>query len=60
MNHTRDLYRGYYWACRPWRKDKTASFDDTGFIRQKAEDDFVQLDYSTGLPMQSAERRREG
>lgn len=60
MNETRDLYRGYYWACRPWRPEKTPSFDDTGYIRDKKEDGFVRLDYSTGLPVQQTERKRKG
>lgn len=58
MNVTRDVYRGYYWATRPWRKDKHASFDNDGYTRQQVEEDFVQLDYSTGLPMQGATRKK--
>lgn len=58
MNDTRDLYRGYYWHCRPWRKDITPSFNHTGFTRQLEEEDFCQLDYNTGLPMQGSVRKK--
>lgn len=58
MNVTRDLYRGYYWHCRPWRTDVKPSFNHTGYTRQLEEEDFVQLDYSTGLPMQSSTRKK--
>ena len=33
MNRTRDLYRGYQWACRSWRKDKTPSWANDGYTR---------------------------
>ena len=58
MNTTRDVYRGYYWHCRPWRTDVKPSFSHTGYTRQLKEDNFVQLDYSTGLPMKSASRKK--
>ena len=58
MNTTRDVYRGYYWATRPYRKDKVASFRNDGYTRQLQEEDFVQLDYSTGLPMKSHTRKK--
>lgn len=59
MNETRDVYRGYYWATRPWRKEKKASFKGDGFTRQLVEEDFTQLDYSTGLPMESGTRKKK-
>ena len=58
MNRTRDVNRGYYWAMRPWRNDKKATFDDAGFTRQLEEEDFVQLDYATGLPMEGSTRKK--
>ena len=60
MNSTRDPFRGYYWERRPWRKDaRAASWDYTGFTRQ-SEDDYRprQLDYATGLEMESAIRMK--
>lgn len=58
MNVTRDVYRGYYWACRPWRKGKKASWKNDGFTRQLVEEDFVQLDYNTGMPMKGDTRKQ--
>ena len=61
MNETRDPFRGYYWECRPWRKDASpATWDYTLMTRQREEDVYEerQLDYSTGLPMEEATRRK--
>ena len=58
MNITRDVYRGYYWHCRPWRTDVKPSFSHTGYTRQLVQDNFVQLDYATGLPMKSSIRKK--
>ena len=60
MNRTRDPFRGYQWACRPWRRDKTPSWDVDGFTRQRDNDpgEPRQLDYSTGLPMTEASRKK--
>lgn len=58
MDETRDVYRGYYWLCRPWRKGVKASFDNSGMTRQLQEDDFTQLDYNTGMPMKSSTRKK--
>lgn len=58
MNETRDVFRGYHWHCRPWRPDVKPSFRHTGYTRQLEEEDFTQLDYSTGLPMQGATRKK--
>jgi hypothetical protein len=60
MNRTRDPFRGYQWICRPWREDKTPSWDVDGFTRQRESDpgEYRQLDYSTGLPMEEATRKK--
>lgn len=60
MYRTRDPFRGYYWARRPWRTDAPdASWDDRLMTRQRVESECFekhQLDYSTGLPIQEAVR----
>ena len=60
MNTTRDPFRGYAWARRPWRQDaRPASWDDCGMTRQREEDEVFekrQLDYATGLAMEKAVR----
>ena len=58
MNRTRDCFRGYQWACRPWREDKHAEWENDGFTRQRENEEYEprQLDYDTGLPMESAVR----
>lgn len=58
MNQTRDLYRGYQWAVRSWRKDKQPSWENSGYTRQRENEEYEprQLDYDTGLPMQDAVR----
>ena len=60
MNDTRDLYRGYQWAARPWRRDKQPAWENDGFTRQRENEQGEprQLDYDTGLPMESAVRRK--
>lgn len=61
MNETRDLYRGYYWERRPWRKDaRPATWAHTGYTRQREEEpgEKRQLDYDTGLPMAQATRKK--
>ncbi len=62
MNRTRDPFRGYQWACRPWRTDRTPSWDVDGFTRQRENDpgEYRQLDYCTGLPMEAATRKKRG
>lgn len=60
MNRTRDPFRGYYWHRRPWRKDAPeATWSYTGYTRQ-SENDYEerQLDYATGLTMETASRRK--
>lgn len=58
MNDTRDLYRGYQWACRPWRSDKTPCWENDGYTRQRENEEYEprQLDYDTGMPMIQATR----
>ncbi|MEG0896842.1 MAG: sulfatase-like hydrolase/transferase [Ruthenibacterium sp.] len=60
MNDTRDLYRGYQWAVRPWRTDKAAAWENDGYTRQRENEEYEprQLDYDTGLPMQAAVRSK--
>ena len=60
MNRTRDPFRGYYWHRRPWRKDApAATWEYTGYTRQ-SENDYEerQLDYATGLTMETATRKK--
>lgn len=61
MNETRDLYRGYQWKIRPWRKDYIATWDNEGYTRQRENEEYEprQLDYDTGLPMVNAVRKKE-
>ena len=60
MNDTRDLYRGYQWSCRPWRKDKHPLWANDGYTRQRLNEEYEprQLDYDTGLPMAEAVRKK--
>lgn len=62
MNDTRDLYRGYQWACRPWRPEKEPDWENDGYTRQRENEEYEprQLDYTTGLPMKEAVRRKMG
>lgn len=61
MNRTRDLYRGYQWAARSWRKDKKPVWENDGYTRQpeNEENEPRQLDYNTGLPMKDAVRKKK-
>lgn len=58
MDETRDLYRGYQWACRPWRPEKKATWANSGYTRQRENEEYEprQRDYDTGLPMKEAVR----
>ncbi len=62
MYRTRDPFRGYYWANRPWRKDApTPTWEDRGYTRQREESERYeprQLDYATGMPMDEAVRKK--
>ena len=35
MNDTRDVYRGYQWAVRPWRKEKAPIWENDACTRQR-------------------------
>lgn len=58
MNETRDMYRGYQWAVRPWRTDKVAKWSNDGYTRQRENEEYEprQMDYDTGMPMVEATR----
>ena len=60
MNQSRDPYRGYQWAVRSWRKDKTPVWANDGYTRQRENEEYEprQLDYDTGLPMIEAVRKK--
>ena len=60
MNDTRDLYRGYQWKMRPWRKNVTPNWNNEGYTRQRENEEYEprQLDYDTGLPMKTAVRNK--
>ena len=61
MNETRDLYRGYQWACRPWRDDLKPAWINSGCTRQRENEEYEprQWDYDTGLPMKEAVRGKK-
>ena len=61
MNATRDAYRGYQWACRPWRPEKKALWENDAYTRQRENEEYEprQLDYDTGLPMVEAVRSKK-
>ena len=61
MDETRDLYRGYQWAVRPWRKDRKPSWNNSGCTRQRENEEYEprQWDYDTGLPMKEAVRGKK-
>ena len=61
MNDTRDPFRGYCWERRPWRADaRPASWDHTAMTRQREHEEYEprQLDYATGLAMETATRTK--
>lgn len=60
MNDTRDLYRGYQWSMRPWNKGYVPKWRNEGFTRQRENEVYEprQLDYDTGLPMESSIRKK--
>lgn len=60
MNDTRDTFRGYQWACRPWRTDKIPCWENDGYTRQRDNGDYEprQLDYDTGLPYEESVRKK--
>jgi len=58
MNVSRDPFRGYYWGRRSWRTDFPVTWQNAGMTRQRESDGYLpgELDYTTGLPMQTATR----
>ena len=61
MNETRDPFRGYCWERRPWRTDAPPpSWGYTGMTRQRENEEYEprQLDYTTGLAITAAMRRK--
>ena len=62
MCRDRDPFRGYYWDCRPWRKDaKAPDWRYRGYIiRQRENEEYEprQIDYMNGLEMNNAQRYR--
>lgn len=58
MNVSRDIYRGYQWACRPFRTDKVPTFRNEGYVRQAENEEYEprQMEYDTGMPMREATR----
>lgn len=58
MNATRDPFRGYVWACRPWRKGYKPSYDFTGQERQDNDGENIRLTYSTGNPTTEFVRKK--
>ena len=45
---------------RPWRKCEPPVWDNEGYTRQRENEEYEprQLDYDTGLPMETAVRRK--
>lgn len=61
MYQTRDPFRGYYWEERSWNPVlENKSWDSRGITRQRENEEYEprQLDYKTGLPMESATREK--
>jgi uncharacterized sulfatase len=60
MNETRDPFRGWYWETRPWRPDKTAKWDGTGYTRSRRNDGYQPrvLDYETGMEVTEYVRKK--
>lgn len=60
MDRTRDMYRGYQWAARRWRADRSPSWQNSGYTRQRENEEYEsrQWDYDTGLPMKEAVRSK--
>ena len=61
MCDQRDPFRGYYWDCRPWRKNAAApNWRYRGFTRQRENEEYEprQLDFVNGLPMNHPQRKK--
>lgn len=61
MDDTRDMYRGYQWSARSWRKEYNPTWNNSGCTRQRENEEYEprQWDYDTGLPMESAVRGKK-
>lgn len=61
MYNTRDPFRGYYWEDRPWDPIvENKSWDNRGMTRQRENEEYEprQLNYDTGLPMETSVRKK--
>jgi uncharacterized sulfatase len=61
MNQSRDPFRGYYWERRIWREGaRSESWNYTEMTRQRENEEYEprQLDYSTGMEITDATRRK--
>jgi uncharacterized sulfatase len=60
MDTSRDPFRGYYWARRPWRPDYPVTWEYHNMTRQREDDGYFprELDYDTGLTMKDATRSK--
>lgn len=61
MNDTRDPFRGYQWALRPWNRHQARpAWEVDGYTRQRpgAPEEVPQLDYDTGLEITEPVRRK--
>ncbi len=61
MNQTRDLYRGYQWHMRPWRKDfvrtgRMRDIQDNVRMKSMNQDSSIMI---RGLPMETAVRKEK-
>lgn len=62
MNTVRDPFRGYSWEERAWNTGNLShTWEYTGYTRQRQEPDYEspQLDYDTGLVVQSLVRKKQ-
>ena len=61
MYESRDPFRGYYWARRPWRADAPSpDWEDRHMTRQREDDGYQppMLDYDTGMLVTEAVRTK--
>ena len=59
MYRTRDPFRSYHWEDRPWHRMER-NWDSRHMTRQRENEEYEprQLDYDTGLEMESAVRKK--
>jgi uncharacterized sulfatase len=60
QGQTRDPFRGWYWACRPWRPEKQKDWWDDKLTRSRPDDGYLPrvLDYENGLPVKEYVRKK--